>query len=144
MSNGLKWDFWVNFSMIILICNGFFCLFKMEIWTRRVFSLTRCPIRFNRARKKIYAIRRRRFFSAVQMGNITWEVPWNEDAIFFCIHKGPQNTEHHNTYHIRYYEVDKNGNVVQGFALGREWQDLDGMSHFCTACTSLVLPCIPQ
>lgn len=88
MSNGLKWDFWVNFSMIILICNGFFCLCKMEIWTRRVFSLTRCPIRFNRAQKKIYSIRRRRFFSAVQMGNITWEVPWNEDAIFFAFIKG--------------------------------------------------------
>ena len=59
------------------------------------------------------------FFSSEQIGDITWEVPWSENAIF-CIHRGPQNTERRNTYHIRYYEVDDNNNVVRGFALGRE------------------------
>ncbi|AKN67137.1 hypothetical protein G5B88_19285 [Herbaspirillum seropedicae] len=91
------------------------------------FSLKRRPIRFNRKEKKLYAIRRRRFFAKPGQGDITWEVPWDENAIF-CIHRGYSN--HRNTYHIRHYEVDKEGNVIRAFAVGRKWEGqecLDGL-----------------
>jgi hypothetical protein len=83
------------------------------------FSLSRKPIRFNRKEKKIYAIRRRRFFTEPGQGDITWEVPWDENAIF-CIHRGSGN--HKYTYHIRHYEVDEDGNVVRAFSIGRKWE----------------------
>lgn len=91
-----------------------------------MFSLTRRPIRFNRLEKKIFAVRRRRFFSSPEQGDVTWEVSWNAES-FFCIHKGPKNTEHSESYHIRYYQIDAAGNVIRGFSLGREWKDLDGL-----------------
>jgi len=83
------------------------------------FSLRRRPIRFNRRERKIHAIRRRRFFASPSQGDVTWEVPWDENAIF-CIHRGSAN--HLHTYHIRYYEVDECGNVTRAFAIGRKWE----------------------
>jgi hypothetical protein len=92
-----------------------------------VFSLTRRPIRFHRGEKKIFAVRRRRFFFARELGDITVECQWNEDA-FFCVHRGKQGTDHADSYHIRYYQLDSNGKVLGGFAIGREWDGLDGMN----------------
>lgn len=82
------------------------------------FSLTRRTIRFNRKNKMIYAIRRRRFFATKDEGDIVWQTPWNDES-FFCIHKGPLSQGYH--YHIRCYMVDKNGNVLKAFSLGRSW-----------------------
>jgi len=84
------------------------------------FSLTRRPIRFNRKEKKIYAIRRRRFFSKPGQGDITWEIPWDENAIF-CIHRGVAH--HRRFYDIRYYEVDHDGNVTRTVSIGKKWED---------------------
>ena len=113
-----------------LMCFGFgigFLYFACKFGRDEMFSLTRRPIRFNRLEKKIFALRRRRFLSPAEKGDITWEIPWDDEA-FFCIHKGPRNSEHANTYHIRCYQVDEAGNVVRGFAMGREWKDLDGLN----------------
>lgn len=123
-----KFDFWLGTGIFMLLCGAIgFGFVACKFGRDELFSLTRRPIRFHRAQKKIFAIRRRRFFSSAQMGDITWEIPWSDDAIF-CVHKGAPNSEHENTYHIRYYEVDKNNNVIRGFAIGREWNDLDGMN----------------
>jgi len=88
------------------------------------FSLKRRPIRFNRKVQKIYAIRRRRFFAKSGQGDVTWEVPWDENAIF-CIHRG--TAHHRQTYHIRCYEVDESGNVMRAFAIGRTWDGVECM-----------------
>jgi hypothetical protein len=82
------------------------------------FSLKRRPIRFNRKEQKIYAIRRRRFFSKAGEGDVTWEVPWNEQAIF-CVHR--RWADGCASYHIRHYTVDDQGNVLRAFAIGRVW-----------------------
>lgn len=122
------WDFGGAFLAFQLAASSFgFAWVCLKFGRDELFSLTRRPIRFNRVEKKIYAIRRRRFFSANQLGDITWEVPWSDET-FFCIHKGKQNTDHDESYHIRCYQVDAAGNVVRGFAIGREWQMLDGMN----------------
>ena len=105
---------------------GFF-YFACKFGRDEMFSLMRRPIRFNRQDQKIFALRRRRFFSSSDKGDVTWEIAWNDQA-FFCIHRGPKNSEHANTYHIRCYEMDEAGNVVRGFAIGREWKDLDGVN----------------
>nr|WP_315258883.1 DUF6708 domain-containing protein [uncultured Duganella sp.] len=121
-----------GFSLIFLIFEvgaaaigfGYVCV---KFGRDEVFSLTRRPIRFHRSARKIFAIRRRRFFSSRELGDLTVEVPWNEDAVF-CVHRGKQNTDHADSYHIRYYQLDFDGKVLNGFALGREWDGLDGMN----------------
>ena len=123
-----KWDFGLYLLIFVLVTGVFgFGYTACKFGRDEMFSLTRRPIRFNRIEKKIYAVRRRRFFSAAALGDITWEIPWNNDA-FFCIHRGPQNTEHDESYHIRCYQLDAAGNVLRGFGIGREWQELDGMN----------------
>ncbi len=82
------------------------------------FALTRRPVRFNRKTRTIYAIRCRRSFAPPEMGDVTWEVPWNSDAVF-CIHKVA--TMDAPTYHIRHYTLDEDGKVLRAFAIGREW-----------------------
>ncbi len=82
------------------------------------FSLTRRPIRFNRKQRKIYAIRRRRFFSRTGEGDVTWEAPWNSQSIF-CVHSSGRAGLV--SYHIRHYTVDDQGNVLRAFAIGRVW-----------------------
>lgn len=116
----------IDASICFFPAMGFFyvaCKFGLD----EMFSLTRRPIRLNRLEKKVFALRHRRFFSATKNGDVAWEIPWNDEA-FFCIHRGPPNSEHANTYHIRCYQVDQTGNVARGFAIGREWKDLDGLN----------------
>ncbi|ADJ64889.1 hypothetical protein G5B88_17225 [Herbaspirillum seropedicae] len=93
--------------------------FSFKYGRDEFFSLKRRPIRFDRKQKKIYAIRRRRFFAKPGQGDITWEVPWDENAIF-CIHRGV--VHHRHVYHIRHYEVDQDGNVLRAFSIGRKWE----------------------
>ena len=102
-------------ALFIIISFGY-CVFKYG--RDEFFSLKRRPIRFHRKQQKIFTIRRRRFFPKPGEGDITREVPWDENSIF-CIHKGRTNTGY--TYHIRYYEIDSSKNVTFAFALGREW-----------------------
>lgn len=91
------------------------------------FSLRIRPIRFNRREKKIYAIRRRRFSASIGEGDITWEVPWNSESIF-CIHRDTRSLDE--SYHIRHYTLDDDGNVLRCFAIGREWigtENIEGL-----------------
>ncbi|ALU90580.1 hypothetical protein Hrubri_3420 [Herbaspirillum rubrisubalbicans M1] len=83
------------------------------------FSLKRRPIRFNRKEKKVYAIRHRRFLAKPDQGDFTWEIAWDEKAIF-CIHRRMVNNRP--AYHIRHYEVDEHGNIIRAFAIGRTWE----------------------
>lgn len=89
------------------------------------FALKRRPIRFNIKKKIIYAIRRRRFFAKPGEGDITWEVPWDDNTIF-CIHRG--TVEHRPVFQIRHYQLDQNGNVIRAFAIGRKWEEEDGLA----------------
>jgi hypothetical protein len=82
------------------------------------FSLKNRPIRFNRKVKKIFAIRRRRFFQKRGQGDVVAEAGWSRDSIF-CIHR--ETTNFGRVYHVRHYEVDAEGNVVNAFSIGREW-----------------------
>ncbi|WP_444848479.1 DUF6708 domain-containing protein [Duganella caerulea] len=115
------------FAIQLAAFSAGFSYFALRFGRDEMFSLTRRPIRFNRVEKKIYVIRRRRFFSSAKDGDVTWEVPWNENTIF-CIHSGRKNSNDEDTYHIRCYETDSQGNVLRGFAIGREWDELDGMN----------------
>jgi hypothetical protein len=92
------------------------------------FWLRRRPIRFNRATKKIYAIRNRRYRNASTAGDFCSEIPWDDSSVF-CVHKGPAKFELGEQFHIRCYQVDEKGNVIRAFAIGREWQGIDGMTE---------------
>ncbi len=111
--------YFIGVASIISFCHKAFKYGRDEF-----FSLSRRPIRFNRKEKKIYAIRRRRFFAKPGQGDITWEIPWNEKAIF-CIHKG--YFHHSPYYHIRHYEVDENDNVIRAFSIGRKWEEKENL-----------------
>jgi len=50
------------------------------------FGLRHRPIRFHRGERKLYAIRKRRFFAKPGEGDVVWEVPWSNDSIF-CLHR---------------------------------------------------------
>ncbi|WP_338720363.1 DUF6708 domain-containing protein [Herbaspirillum sp. DW155] len=113
--------------LVVVLSLGLFVYIAVRLGRDEFFSLSRRPIRFNRKEKKLYAIRRRRFFAKPGQGDITWEVAWSENTIF-CIHRGYSN--YRNTYHIRHYEVDEDGNVVRAFSIGRKWEGqecLDGL-----------------
>ncbi|AMP03479.1 DUF6708 domain-containing protein [Collimonas pratensis] len=138
---GVALGFWMEYETRVifsksgglfgdLFCLGMVLIFgyvAFKFGRDEFFSLRRRPIRFNREQKKIYAIRRRRFFAKSGEGDVTLEVPWSEKSIF-CIHRGSGNNR--NCYHIRHYAVDNSGNVVQAFAIGREWEgraNLEGL-----------------
>ena len=124
----LEEDFAFYFAVFICSSFGFgFAYIAVKYGRDEMFALTRRPVRFNRIEKKIYAIRRRRFFSSAELGDLAWEIPWS-DEVLFCIHRGPKNSEHEDSYHIRCYQVDDNGNVIRGFGIGREWQEIDGLN----------------
>ncbi|WP_186016266.1 DUF6708 domain-containing protein [Burkholderia gladioli] len=82
------------------------------------FGLLYRPIRFHRASRTLYSIRARRFFAKSGEGDVVWEAPWNDDAIF-CLHQ--EVTPFGTVFHIRHYTVDDRGNVTRVFSIGREW-----------------------
>lgn len=83
------------------------------------FSLKSRPIRFNRKAGKIFAIRRRRFFRKAGEGDVVTEVDWHKNSVF-CVHR--ETTNFGRVFHIRCYQVDAQGNVLDAFSIGREWQ----------------------
>ncbi|MBY4750768.1 hypothetical protein K6W17_01800 [Burkholderia dolosa] len=82
------------------------------------FGLRRRPIRFHRGQRKLFAIRKRRYFAKAGEGDIVWEVPWSKDSIF-CLHR--EMSTFGELFHIRHYTVDDRGNVTRVFSIGREW-----------------------
>jgi hypothetical protein len=98
-----------------------FVTFGYWVWKLgrgQFFGLRRRPIRFHRGERKLYAIRKRRFFAKPGEGDVVWEVPWTKDSIF-CLHC--EGTTFGNVFHIRHYTTDEQGNVTQVFSIGREW-----------------------
>ncbi|PMS35373.1 hypothetical protein B0G57_10593 [Trinickia symbiotica] len=81
-------------------------------------GLCRRPIRFHRGERKLYLIRKRRFFAKPGEGDVVWEVPWTKDSIF-CLHR--EITTFGNVFHIRHYTLDERDNVARVFSIGREW-----------------------
>jgi hypothetical protein len=82
------------------------------------FALRRRPIRFHRGERKLYAIRKRRFFAKSGQGDVVWEIPWSKDSIF-SLHR--ERSTFGVLFHIRHYTVDDRGNVTRVFSIGREW-----------------------
>jgi len=106
---------WILFNMIFSVGFG---AFVFRFGRDEFFSLTRRTIRFHRKDRKIFLIRRRRFFSKPGDGDVCWEIPW-DNRVIFCIHRGENMIV--DFYHIRGYEVDELGNVIRAFAIGRCW-----------------------
>ena len=104
-----------SLALIMLVVFG---RFAYIIGRTVFFSLKNRPIRFNREARKIYAIRRRRFFRKPGQGDVVAEADWNKDAIF-CIHR--ETTNFGRIFHIRHYKVDAEGKVIEAFSIGREW-----------------------
>jgi hypothetical protein len=82
------------------------------------FALRRRPVRFHRGERKLYAIRKRRFFARPGQGDVVWEAPWSRESIF-CLHR--EVSTFGELFHIRHYTVDDHGNVTRVFSIGREW-----------------------
>jgi hypothetical protein len=122
-------DFWsILGTVFFTILPFFFGSIAVYFGHNEFFWLKRRPIRFNRETKKIYALRHRRYRGAFLKGDVCWAIPWNEKSIF-CIHKGPAKVDLHEHFHIRCYQLDEEENVIRAFAIGREWQGIDGMSE---------------
>jgi hypothetical protein len=90
------------------------------------FSLTRRTIRFHYREKKMFLIRRRRFFQKPGEGDFCWEVPWSDQTIF-CVHKGKKNG--FNNYQIIGYVLDEAGCVERAFAIGKDWLGALGLEY---------------
>ena len=121
-------DIWtISVTGILIVFPFIFGFLAIYFGRDEFFWLKRRPIRFNRITKKIYTIRHRRYRNAELEGDICWEVPWDERSVF-CIHRGPVKLDLGEHYHIRCYQLDEEENVVRSFAIGREWQGIDGMS----------------
>jgi len=90
------------------------------------FSLTRRTIRFHRQEKKIYLMRRRRFFAKSGEGDIYWEVPWSNSTVF-CVNKCRMSA--YNNYQIMGYELDDAGCVERAFAIGKDWIENLGLEY---------------
>jgi hypothetical protein len=112
-----------GFTLTVMAIIGAFMYFfgrvALKFGRDEFIALKRRPIRFNRSRQTIYAVRRRRFFAKAGEGDEIWEAPWNSESIF-CVHKNMQ--QGFPTYYIRHYTVDHDGNVLRAFCIGREWQ----------------------
>lgn len=90
------------------------------------FSLSRRTIRFHRKEKKLFLIRRRRFFAKPGEGDICWEVPWSDRTIF-CVNKGKKMGL--NNYQIVGYVLDEAGLIKRNFAIGKEWLETTGLEY---------------
>lgn len=115
-SDGSSGDFVMNGIAIFAVV-----LFGSIVWNLGrglFFGLLYRPIRFHRASRTLYSIRARRFFAKAGEGDVVWEAPWNDDAIF-CLHQ--EVTPYGTVFHIRHYTVDDQGNVTRVFSIGREW-----------------------
>ncbi|WP_423392690.1 DUF6708 domain-containing protein [Burkholderia sp. LMG 21824] len=115
-SDGSSGDFVMNGIAIFAVV-----LFGSIVWNLGrglFFGLLYRPIRFHRASRTLYSIRARRFFAKAGEGDVVWEAPWNDDAIF-CLHQ--EVTPFGTVFHIRHYTVDDQGNVTRVFSIGREW-----------------------
>jgi hypothetical protein len=139
-THGDIWD--VAMVSLVVFAPIFFGWIAVRFGRGEFFSLTRRPIRFNRVTKKIYAIRQREHLGGHLVGDIFWEIPWDDTSVF-CVHKGPAKFQLDEHYHIRCYQLDENGYVLRVFALGREWQGTDGMrellaqwNYWCTYMNS--------
>jgi hypothetical protein len=106
------------FDCLALLPMAIFGTMVWKLGRGLFFGLTRRPIRFHRRERKLYAIRKRRWFSKTEEGDEVWEAQWSKDSIF-CLHK--EVTQFNTVFHIRHYEVDEKGNVTRAFSLGREW-----------------------
>ena len=116
----------ISAIVLFVLSPLFFFAIALRLGRDEFFWLTRRPIRFNRETQKIYAIRHRRYRKAAVAGDICWEIPWDERAVF-CVHRGPVKLELGEHFHIRCYQLDEKDNVIRAFAIGREWQGIDGM-----------------
>lgn len=120
------WDF--DSALLIVVIVSGICIYSyyvVKYGRDEFFSLTHRPIRFHREQKKIYAIRRRRFRRAKELGDITWEIPWSEQTVF-CAHRCIEADESM-TFHIRCYQLDAHGKVARSMDVGREWHGVEGM-----------------
>ena len=106
-------------NTICLVMAVAFCHLAYPAGRTVFFALKNRPIRFNRKAKKIFAIRRRRFFAKPGEGDVVTEVDWNKDSVF-CIHR--TTTNFGRIYHIRCYKLDAQRNVLDAFSIGREWE----------------------
>lgn len=103
---------------------GFACIVvfaPLAIWCGKgeLFALSRRPIRFNRRLRKIYAVRRRRFFGASKNGDVVWEIPWSAETVFCLCSRRDGWGDY---YHIVCYQIDADRNVMRAFAIGRRWE----------------------
>ena len=120
-------DVWATAATAVFVLSLlFFFGVAIRLGRDEFFWLTRRPIRFNRGAQKIYAIRHRRYRNAAVAGDICWEIPWDERSVF-CVHRGPAKLDLGEHFHIRCYQLDEKDNVLRAFAVGREWQGIDGM-----------------
>ncbi|MGH8778814.1 DUF6708 domain-containing protein [Paraburkholderia sp.] len=108
----------VIFDLMALITLAIFGWLAVKAGRTVFWGLKNRPIRFNRLEKKLFAIRRRRYFRKPGQGDVTAEAAWSKDACF-CIHR--ETTNFGRIYHIRHYQLDSQGNVIDAFSIGREW-----------------------
>ena len=97
---------------------AFFAALAWKLGRGFFVGLRHRPIRFHRGDRKLYAIRKRRFFARPGEGDVVWEVPWTKESIF-CMHR--EDTTFGKVFHIRHYSTDEHGNVTRVFSIGREW-----------------------
>lgn len=110
----------ITIFVIAIVCAfmAWFGSLAFKFGRDEFFSLRRRPVRFNRSRKTIHAMRRRRFFAKEGEGDETWEAKWDAQSIF-CVHANRRQGVLN--YQIRHYAVDEQGNVLRAFSIGREW-----------------------
>jgi hypothetical protein len=112
-------DFWMAiFNFMALAITAGCALGACMAGRGLLFAVSHRPIRFHRGERKLYAIRKRRFFAKPGEGDVVWEVPWSNDSIF-CLHR--EMSTFGELFHIRHYTVDDHGKVTRVFSIGREW-----------------------
>ncbi|WP_374581597.1 DUF6708 domain-containing protein [Pseudoduganella sp.] len=113
----------VSWSMLSMLGFGYAAFY---FGRDEFFSLTRRTLRFHRLQKKLFIVRRRRFFAKTGEGDIFWEVPWSDETIF-CVHAGKKNGVRN--YQIVGYILDGAGNVDRAFAIGKDWEGSEGLEN---------------
>jgi hypothetical protein len=112
-------DFWMTiFNFMALVISIACAVGAWAAGRGLLFGLRYRPIRFHRGERKLYLVRKRRFFAKPGEGDVVWEVPWSSDSIF-CLHR--EMSTFGELFHIRHYTVDDHGNVTRVFSIGRGW-----------------------